>query len=143
MQPTPAAATACATASARGTDRSTGFSQKMCLPAAAAASDQVAVGGGGRADGDGVDALVGEDGFDVGGLGAQGLGEIGSCGWHGVADVFQLHARLGGEVGGVDAANAARTENGYVFHGARRGWGGKKTGQRAGAPLGLYWSSSR
>ena len=58
-------------------------------------------------------------------FGAQGLGQVCGGGGHGVADVLELHARQGGEVGGVDAANAAGTEYGDVFHGVAvwvKGW---------------------
>ena len=87
------------------------------LAGSGGAGNQVAVGVGGRADGDGVNALVGQYGLDGGNFGTMLLCQLGSrCGYR-VAHVLERHAAQGGQVGRVDATNAAGAKNCNIFHG--------------------------
>ena len=81
------------------------------------ARDEVAVRIGGGGDRDDVDGRVGEHGLGRRHLSAQLRGELRGRAAHRVADELERDAGQRREVGGVDPADAAGTEEGDVLHG--------------------------
>jgi len=80
------------------------------------AQDQVGVRIGARRDHDGIDAGVGEDPLEVAGGGAELRGEFVGGQRDGVAHEAQLHAGLAGQVGAVDLADPAGTDERDLNH---------------------------